>query len=45
MKVREKLHDRFGLDHLTIQMETMDLETEAVYVCETGTRCFEPSKQ
>lgn len=41
--VREKLHDRFGLDHLTIQMETMDLEAEAVYVCETGTKCFEPS--
>jgi cobalt-zinc-cadmium efflux system protein len=43
VKVREKLHDRFGLDHLTIQMETMDREAEAVYVCETGTRCFEPS--
>ncbi len=45
VKVREKLHERFGLDHLTIQMETMDLEAEAVYVCETGTKCFEPSKQ
>ena len=43
--VREKLHDRFGLDHLTIQMETMDLEAEAVYICETGTNCFEPSKR
>lgn len=41
--VREKLHARFGLDHLTIQMETMDLEAEAVYICETGTKCFEPS--
>ncbi|HEX3102560.1 MAG TPA: cation diffusion facilitator family transporter [Pyrinomonadaceae bacterium] len=41
--VREKLHERFGLDHLTIQMETMDLEAEAVYICETGTKCFEPS--
>ena len=45
VKVREKLHERFGLDHLTIQMETMDLEAEAVYICETGTKCFEPSKQ
>lgn len=45
VKVRERLHDRFGLDHLTIQMETMDLEAEAVYVCETGTKCFEPSKR
>jgi cobalt-zinc-cadmium efflux system protein len=43
VKVREKLHDQFGLDHLTIQMETMDLEAVAVDVCETGTKCFEPS--
>jgi cobalt-zinc-cadmium efflux system protein len=41
--VRNNLHDRFGIDHLTIQMETLDLEAEAVYVCETGTKCFEPS--
>lgn len=44
-EVRDRLHDRFGIDHLTIQMETMSRETEAVYVCETGTRCFEPAKQ
>jgi hypothetical protein len=43
--VRKKLHDRFGIDHLTIQMETMDLEAEAVYICETGTKCFEPAKR
>ena len=41
--VRTKLHDRFGIDHLTIQMETLDYEAEAVYVCETGTKCFEPT--
>ena len=41
--VRNKLHERFGIDHLTIQMETLDLEAEAVYVCETGTKCFEPT--
>jgi cobalt-zinc-cadmium efflux system protein len=41
--IRNKLHDRFGIDHRTIQMETLDLEAEAVYVCETGTKCFEPS--
>lgn len=40
--VRDRLHDGFGIDHLTIQMETLDNETEAVYVCETGTKCFEP---
>ena len=42
--VRHKLHEKFGIDHLTIQMETLDLEAEAVYVCETGTKCFEPAK-
>lgn len=41
--IRQKLHDRFAIDHLTIQMETLDREAEAVYVCETGTKCFEPS--
>ncbi|MBA2335304.1 MAG: cation transporter [Blastocatellia bacterium] len=43
VSIRQKLHDRFGIDHLTIQMETLDLEAEAVYVCETGTKCFEPA--
>ncbi|HEV7699859.1 MAG TPA: cation diffusion facilitator family transporter, partial [Pyrinomonadaceae bacterium] len=43
VRVRTRLHDNFGIDHLTIQMETMDRETEAVYVCETGTKCFEPA--
>ncbi|MEO7673961.1 MAG: hypothetical protein ABIU09_07775, partial [Pyrinomonadaceae bacterium] len=41
--VRDKLHAEFGIDHLTIQMETLNLETEAVYICETGTKCFEPT--
>ena len=41
--VRNRLHERFGIDHLTIQMETLELEAEAVYVCETGTKCFEPA--
>ncbi len=43
VRVRDRLHQQFGIDHLTIQMETMDHEAEAVYVCETGTRCFEPA--
>ena len=42
--VRDKLHDRFGIDHMTIQMETAARETEALYICETGTRCFEPQR-
>jgi len=43
--VKGRLFEHFGIDHLTIQMETMDRETEAVYVCSTGTRCFEPARQ
>jgi len=43
--VRSRLHEQFGIDHLTIQMETLDLEAEAVYVCETGTKCFEPTQR
>ncbi len=41
--VRDRLHAGFGIDHLTIQMETLNRETEAVYICETGTKCFEPA--
>ena len=41
--VRAKLHDEFEIDHLTIQMETTGKEAEAVYVCESGTNCFEPA--
>lgn len=41
--IRDRLNEKFGIDHLTIQMESQDQETEAIYVCETGTRCFEPS--
>lgn len=44
-RVRQRLHDVFGIDHLTIQIETIDRETEALYICETGTKCFEPAKQ
>jgi len=43
--VRERLHSEFGIDHLTIQMETQNREAEAVYVCETGTKCFEPVRR
>src|SRR6185436_13956873 len=40
--IRQMLHDTFGIDHLTVQMETRDNETEALYLCSGGTRCFEP---
>lgn len=45
VRVRERLHTNFGIDHLTIQMETLDSQAEAVYVCETGTKCFEPTSK
>ncbi len=41
--VRDRLHDRFGIDHLTIQMESTSHENEALYVCESNGRCFEPT--
>lgn len=44
-RVRERLHSHFGIDHLTIQMETWDREAEAVYICETGTQCFAPVRR
>lgn len=40
-KLRQRLHDEFGIDHLTIQMETPEFEDESVHFCHTGTRCFE----
>ena len=41
--IRQKLHNGFGIDHLTIQMETLELEAEALYICDTGAKCFEPT--
>lgn len=39
-ELRIKLHDRFGVDHLTIQMETRDFEDEMFHFCHAGTACF-----
>lgn len=39
--LRKRLHDEFGIDHLTIQMETPEFEDENVHFCHTGTQCFE----
>ncbi len=38
--LRSKLHEQFGVDHLTIQMETGDFEDEAFHFCTSGTACF-----
>ena len=39
-ELRTKLHDRFGVDHLTIQMETPDFEDEEFHFCVAATACF-----
>ncbi|HLE64067.1 MAG TPA: cation diffusion facilitator family transporter, partial [Pyrinomonadaceae bacterium] len=39
-ELRSKLHDRFGVDHLTIQMETQEFEDETFHFCHAGTACF-----
>lgn len=39
-ELRSKLYDRFGVDHLTIQMETIDFEDETFHFCHSGTACF-----
>ena len=44
-ELRVKLHDRFGLDHLTLQMETEDFEDETFHFCHAGTACFSSGKE
>lgn len=39
--LRAKLHDTFGIDHLTIQMETLEFEDEKVHFCQVGASCFQ----
>lgn len=43
-ELRAKLHDRFGVDHLTIQMETPDFEDETFHFCNNGTACFKSDR-
>lgn len=40
-QIRTRLHDEFGIDHLTIQMETLETETQAAHPCFSGANCFE----
>jgi cobalt-zinc-cadmium efflux system protein len=44
-ELRVKLQDRFGVDHLTIQMETPDFEDETFHFCHAGTACFRSARQ
>lgn len=41
--IRAKLHDEFGIDHLTIQLETPEEEALSAHNCFSGANCFEPS--
>jgi cobalt-zinc-cadmium efflux system protein len=43
-ELRVKLHDQFGVDHLTLQMETEDFEDETFHFCHAGTACFSSEK-
>jgi cobalt-zinc-cadmium efflux system protein len=43
--LRSKLHEQFGVDHLTIQMETEDFEDETFHFCTSGTACFRSAKE
>lgn len=42
-KIRKKLHDKFGIDHLTIQLETPAQEAANSHQCFSGANCFEPN--
>lgn len=44
-ELRNKLHDRFGVDHLTIQMETHEFEDDTFHFCHAGTACFRSDKE
>lgn len=39
--VRKRLHDEFGIDHLTIQMETLEEEQQNANPCFSGANCFD----
>ncbi len=40
--VRNRIRDEFGIEHLTIQMETPEAEQDSSHHCFSGTNCFEP---
>jgi cobalt-zinc-cadmium efflux system protein len=43
-ELRSKLHDKFGVDHLTIQMETPDFDEDTYHFCHAGTACFKSER-
>jgi cobalt-zinc-cadmium efflux system protein len=44
-ELRAKLSDRFGVDHLTIQLETQDFEDQTFHFCHAGTACFRSARE
>jgi cobalt-zinc-cadmium efflux system protein len=44
-ELRAKLAEQFGVNHLTIQMETPDYEDEAFHFCHTGIACFRSERE
>ena len=44
-QLRAKLHDRFGVDHLTIQLETPDFEDDTFHFCHAGRACFRSERE
>jgi len=44
-ELRAKLQDSFGVDHLTIQMETPDFEDETFHFCHAATACFRSARE
>lgn len=41
-KIREKLHAEFGIEHLTVQLETLENDALSTHNCFSGANCFEP---
>jgi cobalt-zinc-cadmium efflux system protein len=44
-ELRSKLHAEFGVDHLTIQMETEEFEDDPFHFCNASAVCFKSSRQ
>lgn len=42
--LRAKLHEQFGVAHLTIQMETSDSDDDSFHFCHAGTACFQSKR-
>lgn len=44
-ELRAKLSENFGVDHLTIQMETPEFEDETFHFCHAATACFRSDRE